>query len=156
MYTFSAEQNLPVPRSDVFAFFSDPSNLEQITPDHLSFELAMDEPIQMGEGVVLSYSLALYGIPFSWASRIEVWEPPHRFVDVQLQGPYKSWRHEHVFEETSDGTKIVDEVQYEVPGWIFAPLIHWAFVRGDIETIFQYRQQTIEERFGSDTAERTD
>lgn len=149
MYTFSAEQTLPAPRSDVFAFFSNPANLGRITPEHLSFELETDEPIEMREGLVLSYNLSLYGIPFSWSSRVEVWEPPERFVDVQLKGPYKRWRHEHVFKETETGTKVIDEVEYEVPGWIFAPVIHWLFVRGDVEQIFEYRQKEMDELFGN-------
>ncbi len=150
MYTYSSEQTLPVPRPEVFSFFSDPANLELLTPDYLSFELDMDGPVEMDEGALLSYQLSLRGIPFSWTSRVEVWEPPERFVDVQLKGPYRSWRHEHVFHEVDGGTRVEDHVEYEVPGWFLAPLINWMFVSGDVEYIFSYRQQKLEERFGQE------
>lgn len=156
MYTLKREQTLPAPRSTIFPFFSNPANLERITPDYLSFQLETAVPVDMSEGQVLSYSLSLHGIPFSWKSRVEVWEPPERFVDVQLQGPYRSWRHEHVFYESSGNTRIVDEVQYEVPGWFLSPLIHWLFVRNDVEEIFSYRQQKMEELFGNDRGEQTE
>ncbi len=150
MYTFSSEQTLKAPRSEVFSFFSDPANLEKLTPDYLSFQLETDEPIEMFEGQVLTYRLSLYGIPFTWQSRIDVWEPPDRFVDLQIKGPYRFWRHEHVFEETDDGTNVVDNVKYEVPGWILSPLIHWLFVRGDVERIFSYRTEQLRSIFPSE------
>lgn len=156
MYTFHSEQSLPAERSEVFPFFSNPANLKRITPDYLSFQLETEEPIDMREGQVLSYTLSLHGIPLSWTSRVEVWEPPERFVDVQVKGPYRSWRHEHVFHETNGGTKVIDNVEYDVPGWIFSPLIHWLFVRGDVEDIFRYRQDKMEELFGTSSGDQAE
>ena len=40
----------------------------------------------------------LHRIPIRWLTRIEVWEPGARFVDVQIRGPYRLWHHTHTFE----------------------------------------------------------
>ena len=71
--------------------------------------------------------------------------PPHLFVDVQLRGPYTLWRHTHTFEERDGGTVCLDRVRYRPRG---GALVHWLFVRRDVERIFQYRQQRLKEMFG--------
>jgi len=152
MYEFHGEQFLNAPLDEVFSFFSNPANLDELTPDRLRFEIETDTPIEMREGLELDYTLRIRGIPVSWRSRIEVWEPPERFVDVQVHGPYTHWRHEHAFDERDGDTLVTDHVAYGVPGWIFAPLIHYFFVRPDVVSIFDYRRKRLEEMF-NDTGE---
>jgi ligand-binding SRPBCC domain-containing protein len=77
-------------------------------------------------------------------TEIAVWRPPHEFVDVQAKGPYKRWRHTHRFEETSDGTRILDIVHYALP---LGPVGRWAHhlvVAEDLKRIFDYRQGRID------------
>ncbi|HWA99373.1 MAG TPA: SRPBCC family protein, partial [Pirellulales bacterium] len=88
----------------------------------------------------------VHGIPLRWRSRIENFEPPFQFVDVQVRGPYRRWRHEHRFEPVDGGTRCIDLVDYEVPG---GRLVHALFVRRDLMKIFAFRQQKLRERFGS-------
>jgi len=84
----------------------------------------------MREGALIDYRIRLRGIPLRWRTRIDVWEPPHRFVDDQIKGPYRRWRHEHSFEPRDNGTLCLDRVQYAVPG---GPLVDRLFVRRDVE-----------------------
>ncbi len=146
-YEYHAEQIIARPRDDVFSFFADAENLETLTPDYLSFEVTSETPITMEEGCEITYSLKLYGIPVTWISRIEIWDPPRKFVDVQVKGPYKDWHHEHRFEETDKGTNVIDHVKYDVPGWVFSPIIHAWFVRPDVESIFSYRREKLKSIF---------
>lgn len=129
------------PREDVFDFFSDAYNLDNITPPWLNFRILTPRPIPMAVGTRITYRLKLRGIPIRWLTEITAWEPPHYFVDSQLKGPYRKWVHEHRFIEQDGGTLMQDRVEYAVPGWIFEPLIHGLFVRTDVETIFDYRQE---------------
>jgi len=39
-----------------------------------------------------------------WRTRINVWQPPHRFEDEQIRGPYRQWIHVHTFELRDGGT----------------------------------------------------
>jgi ligand-binding SRPBCC domain-containing protein len=83
-------------------------------------------------------------LPLRWRSRIAVWDPPLRFVDEQLRGPYRHWRHEHLFEEEPGGTRCRDVVEYNVLG---GRLVHRFLVRPDLLKIFAYRQRALEEYF---------
>lgn len=131
------------PIGAVFDFFSKAENLNLITPPELNFKILTPLPIEMKKGTVIDYKIMLNGLPFSWKTEITVWEPPFRFVDTQLKGPYKVWIHEHTFTETPQGTVIKDSVDYLPKGWIAEPLIHNFFVRKRLEHIFDYRQKKL-------------
>lgn len=141
-FMFQTELWLRRPRDEVFGFFSEARNLETITPSWLQFEVLTPAPIEMRPGTLIDYRIRVHGIPFRWRTEIALWEPPHRFVDVQLRGPYKLWHHTHTFEERDDGTLCTDLVRYHPRG---GALLNWLFVRRDVERIFRYRQQRMEE-----------
>ena len=86
-HTLHASLLVPLPREQVFAFFSDPGNLARITPPAMRFQMR-EPPEQMSAGVEIGYRIRAFGIPLGWRSLIERRDPPHAFVDVQLRGPY--------------------------------------------------------------------
>lgn len=140
---------LPRSREEVFPFFAEARNLGAITPPWLKFEVLTPAPIEMRAGTLIDYRIKVHGVPFRWRTEIAEWQPPHRFVDVQLSGPYLLWRHTHTFEERDGGTLCRDHVRYRPRG---GALIHWLFVRRDVERIFQYRQQRLRELFGASSS----
>src|SRR5512135_573579 len=85
-YLIEREQWLARPIEEVFAFYGDATNLEAITPAWLRFSVITPAPIVMGAGTLIEYRLRWRRIPLRWTTIIEAWEPPHRFVDTQLQG----------------------------------------------------------------------
>ncbi len=133
------------PRAEVFAFFSDAANLQAITPRFLNFRIRTPLPIAMAEGTLIDYRLSLFGIPFGWRTRIEVWQPERRFVDVQLRGPYRLWRHTHEFLEVAEGTLMVDTVDYALPLAPLSNVVHALFVQRSVERIFDHRRARIEQ-----------
>ncbi len=143
--TLVQEQWLPVPRDKVFAFFADAGNLDRITPPWMHFEVLTPRPIAMHPGALIDYRLKVRCLPIRWQSEITVWEPPHRFVDVQRRGPYRQWIHEHTFEARDGGTLIRDSVVYAVPGWILERLVHRWLVAPDLRKIFEHRKTCIAE-----------
>lgn len=150
LFLLETEIVLPQSRDEVFEYFADALKLETITPPWLHFEVLTEPPIPMQVGQRIDYKLKLHGIPLQWQSEISVWEPPFRFVDQQIRGPYKKWYHEHTFEEHPQGTLVRDRVEYGVPGgW----LINRFFVQGDLKRIFQFRHETLLEIFRSETVE---
>ncbi len=144
-FSLTAQQWFPLPRADVFAFFADAFQLESITPPWLNFQVRTPRPIQMNVGRLIDYRLKLHGIPIRWRTEITQWEPPFRFEDSQLRGPYRLWQHEHVFEERDGGTLMTDRVRYDLFG---GKLVHSIFVRPDLQRIFAYRQQEIPRLLG--------
>lgn len=145
-YVMQAECVVPRPIDELFAFFSDATQLQAITPPWLHFQVLTPEPIEMFVGQRIDYRLRVRGLPLSWTSEITAWEPGERFVDEQILGPYSHWHHEHRFESVGPGTRVIDIVHYGVPG---GALVHALFVRRDIEKIFAYRQQVLGEVFRS-------
>lgn len=137
---------IPRPRAEVFAFFADASNLERLTPRWVNFRIVTPPPIEMKQGAIIDYTIRIHGVPVRWRTEIEAWEPPRRFVDTQLQGPYWLWRHEHTFEEVEGGTLCGDRVTYRAPmGWLTHPLL----VDRDVRRIFEYRKAKLLEIFGA-------
>ena len=144
-HVLAVETFLPLPREEVVPFFAEAENLERITPPELRFRIVTPTPLEMHEGLLIDYRMSLYGIPFRWRTRINAYEPPHRFVDEQIRGPYRLWRHEHVFERCPGATRCVDRVEYSVPG---GALAHALLVKRDLVRIFEYRRDVMREAFG--------
>lgn len=137
--TLHREAVVPASLEDTFAFFSDASNLERLTPPWIKFRIRSPLPIEMKEGAVIDYQIGLYGMPVPWRTRIDAWEPGRRFIDRQLAGPYRWWRHEHRFEPQGRGTRVIDHVEF-VPraAWLSSRL-----VRRDVERIFTFRHEAL-------------
>ena len=143
-HLLARSQHVPAPPVDVFEFFSDTRNLEAITPPWLRFSVLTPGPIEMRAGALIEYRLRLHGLPVSWLTRIEVWEPPHRFVDVQLRGPYALWEHTHTFEPAGEGAVVIrDRVRYALPLGRLGELARRRFVARDLDRIFDHRMRAI-------------
>lgn len=145
---FTTEQVINHPIQDVFHFFSRAENLQRITPPLLDFKIVSPLPIDMKQGALIDYRLKLRGLPIGWRTLIESWEPPFRFIDTQIKGPYKLWHHTHLFKALNEKqTHMTDIVKYEVPLKWLGLIANRLLVRKDIEEIFKYRRQEIENIF---------
>jgi NADH dehydrogenase len=138
-----AEQTIPGRLEDVFAFFATPQNLGRLTPAEMGFTLR-SEDLAMREGLVIDYRVRpLLGVPVRWRSRIESYAPPHRFVDVQTVGPYRSWVHHHAFAADGEATRVIDEIAYALPFGPIGSAVHAAVVRRELEHVFRIRAQAL-------------
>ncbi len=147
-FVFRAEQFVDRPLEEVFDFFSKAENLQQLTPEWLHFQILSVDPNPIRQGTLIKYSLRWRIFPIHWTTEIVEWEPPHRFVDLQLKGPYKLWHHEHRFIAEGTGTRIHDEVQYLLPFGVFGSIAHRLKVKKDVETIFAYRTHAVRKMWG--------
>ena len=143
-FTLTNELWLPQQPQDVFPFFADAFNLERLTPPSLGFQVLTPPPIEMRVGTLIDYRVRLRGIPMRWQSEITKWEPPHRFVDEQLRGPYRQWIHEHAFTSQDGGTMAKDTVRYAVLG---GAIVQRLFVASELKRIFQYRNAALKDHF---------
>jgi ligand-binding SRPBCC domain-containing protein len=148
VFQFDSSIWLPRPIHEIFEFFSNAQNLEQLTPSSLQFHILTPTPIQIQQGTEIEYRLKIRGIPIRWRSKIAVWDPPHRFVDEQLRGPYRQWIHEHRFTEHAGGTTCEDTVKYAPIG---GAIINKLFVSREVQQIFAYRTQRLQALFSATT-----
>jgi ligand-binding SRPBCC domain-containing protein len=144
-FTLEREQLLPGTPEDVFPFFADARNLEAITPPLLRFEVVTPGEIPMRVGTLIQYRLTLRGIGVNWLTSIQEWDPPHRFVDQQVRGPYALWHHTHEFAATPDGKATImrDTVRYAIGFGPFGALAARAFVHKDVASIFDFRRDAV-------------
>ncbi|HVD40050.1 MAG TPA: SRPBCC family protein [Solirubrobacterales bacterium] len=149
VYVLERTQTVSSPIAEVFDFYGDARNLERITPPWLGFEVTTPGPIEMGVGTLIEYRLRLHRVPVRWRTRIEAWEPPRRFVDVQVKGPYSLWEHTHEFEEDGpEATVIRDRVRYAIPFGPLGELAERVLVRRDLRRIFDYRRDAVARELG--------
>lgn len=152
------ESSVRVPRTvgEVFPFFSKAENLNALTPPWVNFRILTPLPIDMRPGAVIDYRIRVRGIPMRWRTVITAFEPPHRFVDEQVRGPYGLWHHTHEFEPAPDsdggGTICRDRVRYALkPGFIaktpLAAMLQRALVGPDCQKIFEFRARKMLELF---------
>lgn len=149
MKTWHFEKEIVIRHSleRVFGFFSKAENLNKITPKKFNFQFITPLPIIIQQGTIIDYKLNIYNIPVHWRTEISVWQPPHRFVDVQVKGPYRKWIHEHLFAAVPEGTRMIDSIQYSLYGGIMTPLLNKILVRRDIQNIFNFRQKKLASLF---------
>ena len=148
IYTLRTQQELPLSISQAWDFFSNPKNLEAITPDHMGFKITSEEPGRCYSGQIISYNIR--PLPFfksSWVTEITFINAPHSFIDEQRFGPYSMWHHEHMFEETANGVLITDKVSYKIPLGPLGKLANALFVRNQLIKIFEYRYKKLEMLF---------
>jgi hypothetical protein len=148
VHRLEREQLVARPVRDVFAFFAEARNLERITPPWLGFEVLGTDPAGMGPGTMIDYRLRLHAIPLRWTSRIDEWSEGRGFVDRQVKGPYRLWHHRHEFVPDGERTMVRDTVRYALPLGAAGELAHTAFVRRDLERIFDFRHAAVRELLG--------
>jgi ligand-binding SRPBCC domain-containing protein len=133
---------------EAWNFFSDPRNLKVIKPPKLNMTITSDLPSSMYEGMIISYKVhPILNIPLTWVTEITKIIPNQMFIDEQRHGPYKVWHHEHFFREVENGTEVEDLVSYVMPFGPLGILIQKLHVSGELERIFNYRTNILEERF---------
>ncbi|KYG65091.1 cell division inhibitor SULA [Bdellovibrio bacteriovorus] len=140
---FYSEQFLPEPPEKIFHFFQDAYNLEQITPPTLNFHIENISTPEVQQGTLIDYKLKIRGVPVKWRTEIDEWQPPHRFVDRQLKGPYRMWHHTHQFRPFCGGTLMIDRVRYRLPMGHLGWLVAGKWIRKDVENIFAFRKRFI-------------
>ena len=146
-YELTWEQFIDQPINKVFKYFSQPENLEEITPPRLKFTILTPHPIPMEKGSLIDYTIRILGFPVHWRTLITSYNPPHGFVDEQIKGPYVIWHHRHSFKDINGGTMIQDTVRYAVPLGIIGRFLNFIWIQKDLKDIFAYRKIIISNKF---------
>jgi ligand-binding SRPBCC domain-containing protein len=149
IYTLEVKQHLPLSLESAWQFFSNPGNLEKITPRNMSFQITSALTDKVYEGQIITYKIGI--LPFfktPWVTEITHIKGPHYFIDEQRIGPYKMWHHEHFFARDQDGVQMTDKVTFALPFSVIGHLAFHLTVKNQLKKIFEYRRQSLAELFG--------
>jgi len=151
VYSLQRVQCIPVEQTVAWSFFSDPSNLEAITPKSMDFKvISKFHGHKMYPGQIIEYKVKpVLGIPVYWMTEITHVVEDKFFVDEQRFGPYSFWHHQHHFKPIDGGVEMTDIVHYKNPFWILGDLANSLFVKSKLEEIFDFRYKVVEDMFGS-------
>ncbi|MBS1577453.1 MAG: SRPBCC family protein [Bacteroidetes bacterium] len=150
VYSIKRTQEIPVTLEGAWNFFSNPANLQAIAPQKMGFKIiSKHHGGKMYAGQLIEYKLRpVWNIPLYWMTEITHVEDKKYFVDEQRYGPYALWHHQHHFREVNAGIEMTDIVHYKIPFWLIGDLANSLFVKKQLNAIFDYRFQKIEELFG--------
>jgi ligand-binding SRPBCC domain-containing protein len=143
-YIVESRMWLPKPRPDVFAFFVDPANLVRVSPPWLGLRV-VEAPPALAAGASMDLRLRWLGAPVRWRTFIREYDPPFRFLDVQVRGPFARWEHRHRFLVDADGTTVEDRLVYRMPLGPLGRLAHALLVRRQLDAIRRHRRRRISE-----------
>lgn len=148
MYQLYRKQFLKCDLDHAWEFFSNPRNLEKITPDYMGFNIKSGADKKAFAGQVICYTVSpLLNIPMEWVTELTQVKDHHYFIDEQRFGPYKFWHHKHFFTKKADGVLMEDVLDYKLPFGILGKLVHTLYVKNKLKDIFDYRTEVLEELF---------
>jgi len=144
-YKLSNKQFLPVSLKSAWLFFSNPKNLQVITPDDLDFRITSIDGEKAYTGQIITYSIKLNKIiKMNWVTEITHLKENEYFVDEQRFGPYKMWHHIHKFEEVEGGVLMTDIVYFKLPFPLFSTIAYKIYVKKNLKNIFTHRETQLE------------
>lgn len=144
------KQHLPIALDEAWSFFSNPGNLAEITPPHMGFTVtSLHHGEQMYAGQIIRYIVKpLLGIPLKWCTEITHVSEGKYFIDEQRFGPYAFWHHQHHFTRHGNGVLMEDILHYKLPFGFLGGIVDTLFIRNEVQSIFDYRRETLIKRFG--------
>ena len=150
VYDLKFTQVLPVSIRAAWEFFSNPANLQAITPKNMGFSIiSKHHGDKVYAGQIIEYTVKpVLGIPLYWMTEITQVVPEKYFIDEQRFGPYSLWHHQHHFKEVAGGVEMTDIIHYKIPYWILGDIANALFVKQQLKSIFDYRFEAVEKRFG--------
>jgi ligand-binding SRPBCC domain-containing protein len=129
----------------VFAFHELPDALERLMPPWETAKVIQRADISVVGSRAIIETQVVGPIKVRWVAEHTCYEPPHMFEDVQIEGPFRRWRHRHLIDDHPEGTLLRDEIDYEPPfgalGRAVAPLL----IDRRLMRLFDYRHRVTRE-----------
>ena len=156
VYSLKTVQQIPIAIDAAWDFFSNPGNLQQITPVKMGFNIiSKHHGEKMYAGQIIEYTVKpLLGIALYWMTEITQVDDKKYFVDEQRFGPYSLWHHQHHFKTIEGGVEMTDIVHYKIPFWFLGDIANAWFVKKQLQGIFDFRFKKVVALFGNFPVEK--
>jgi ligand-binding SRPBCC domain-containing protein len=143
MARFEFETRLPCPPDRLFDFLLRPQNVARISDPNTGLTI-VSAPEVVAVGSRIQFQLMGYGAVQTAVHEITEVQHAARIMEVQVEGPVKSWRHQHLFEADGDGVRMLDLIEFEPPGGLLGFIATASRISSSLEDGFFYRQQELE------------
>ncbi|MCA1624683.1 MAG: SRPBCC family protein [Acidobacteria bacterium] len=136
---FVKESIIKAEPEKVFAFHALADAIERLIPPWENARIIQKADIsKIGSRAIIEQKI--FGIfPTRWIAEHTEYKPPRMFEDVQISGPFKSWRHRHIIEPHEEGATLKDEIEFKPPFWILGRIAAPFVVLPKLEKMFAYR-----------------
>ncbi len=150
VYRLQRSQFLSTDIHTAWKFFTNPEDLSKITPGYIEFRITKQTSSEMYPRMLLYYKIKpILKLPMTWVTEITQVYAPVWFLDEQRKGPYRMWRHQHIFKEVNGGVEMEDIVDYAMPLGLLGQFVHFFVVAKKLEGIFDFRREALEKIFNS-------
>lgn len=129
----------------IFAFHELPDAFERLVPPWENAKIIQKADISViGSQAIIEQKI--FGIiPSRWVAEHTAYDPPRMFEDVQISGPFASWRHRHIIEPHGNGAILRDEIEFEPPLSFIGDLAAPLFILPKLEKMFDFRHKVTKE-----------
>lgn len=134
---------MPVPVEELDAWHGRPGALQRLVPPWERVEMVSDRAgTDPGSRTVLQ--VGRFPFRSRWVAERWPLDEGRGFRDVQVEGPFSQWRHEHRFESAGPEASVVeDRIEYRLPLGLLGRAVAGRWVRRRLERIFAYRHRTL-------------
>ena len=125
----------------VFEFHEQPNVLSLLSPPWENTRVIQSAKISEVGAQAIVETRVLGPIKARWVAEHTLYDPPNMFEDVQVKGPFRSWRHRHIVEPVSGGAVLRDEIDYEPPFGFLGRLVAPVLIQKRLQKMFDYRHE---------------
>ena len=140
---FHFEQLLPVSQEETFAFHADPANLALLHADRPGFRLLHHDGHVLPGATTYFEVTVCHILPVVFGFRQQLYEPPHRFGEERLHGPFRVFTHVHTFDPTPTGLLAQDDLDIQLPWYYGGEVAMRLLIAPRITQVFARRQQAL-------------
>ncbi len=97
----------------------------------------------IGPGENVTFRAKHFGLWLEHATTISGYHRPHYFQDRMVRGMFRSFEHDHYFEEQPYGTRMVDDLRFSAPLGALGLLVESLVLKSYFRQFLQRRNQVI-------------
>lgn len=148
MAKYHTEVIVAAPADEVFDFLIRPENVIRVTAPSSGLK-PVGAPDILEQGSRIELELTGFGPPQRFLYEVTEFDRPNRFTETLVKGPLASFRHEHLFETTENGTRVLDLVEFQPPGGMLGFLVTEDRIRQGLVHGLRFRHEELGRIFGS-------
>ena len=126
------------PLNNVFDFYSNPKNINLLTPWFAKVSCTPEKKISKNE--VFTIEINMFGIKNKVEILIKNYEENKLFTDLQIKGPFNYWEHNHIFKYENNETIMYDVINYNSKFKLLDKMYIFHLI---FKIVFYYREKKI-------------